>query len=176
MPAPTTTQIAAPTQSASPSPSAAEPAAETTGVPPWLWWLLGAVAVAIAVAVPLLLRASRRRTWHADFAAAEGETAWFARVFIPELRRAGSLDRLAGAWAVGSSRVSALEDRLTALEATAPDDPNRARARWLRDAVRAARDRLNVSITAGALETLQQDLDSAAAEVEAMLTASDRNG
>ena len=55
--------------------------------------LLAAVIVAVAVAVPLLLRARRRRAWRADLAAAEGEVAWFARVLVPQLRLAESLDR-----------------------------------------------------------------------------------
>ena len=54
----------------------------------------------------------------ADLAAAEDEVAWFARVLIPELRQSGSAEQVAGGWAVGSSRVSAVEDRLTALEAS----------------------------------------------------------
>ena len=37
------------------------------------------------------------------------------------------------------ARVSALEDRLTGLEATAHDDTGQARAQGLRDAVRATR-------------------------------------
>jgi hypothetical protein len=41
-------------------------------------------------------------------AANKGEVAWFARVLVPELRRAESLDQAAGGWTVGSSQVSAL--------------------------------------------------------------------
>jgi hypothetical protein len=136
-----------------------------------LWWLLAAVLVAVAVAIPLLLRARRRRTWQADLAAAEGEVAWFARSLVPDLRRAASLDQAAGGWAVGSSRVSALEDRLTALEATAADDAGRGRARMLRDAVRASRNRLSVLIAAGDAEALRRDLDAVAAELDTALVS-----
>jgi hypothetical protein len=166
----TTSAIAAPTPSATPSPSATGSAADSGTQ--WLWWLLAAVAVAAAVAIPLLVRAQRRGAWREDLAAAEGEVAWFARALIPELRQSSSLDQVAGGWAVASSRVSALEDRLTALEATAPDDADRLRARALRDAVRTARRRVSVLITAGQVDTLGPDLDEVAADVDRTLVAS----
>ena len=72
--------------------------------------LLAAVIVAVAVAVPLLLRARRRRAWREDLEAAEDEVGWLARVLVPELQQAESLDQAAGGWTVGSSQVSALED------------------------------------------------------------------
>jgi hypothetical protein len=100
---------------------------------------------------------------------AEGEVAWFARVLVPELRLAESLDQATGGWTVGSRQVSALEDRLTALEATAPDDAGRTHARTLRDAVRAARTRLHGLLAAGQVDTLQRDLDAVAAELERAL-------
>ena len=165
----TESALAAPTPSPTPSPPAPGSAADTSDATGWLWWLLAAVIVAVAVAVPLLLRARRRRAWRADLAAAEGEVGWFARVLVPELQRAESLDQAAGGWAVGSSQVSALEDRLTALEATAPDDAGRTRARTLRDAVRTARSRLHGLLTAGQVDTLQRDLDAVAAELERAL-------
>jgi hypothetical protein len=102
-------------------------------------------------------------------AANKGEVAWFARVLVPELRLAESLDQAAGGWTVASSQVSALEDRLTALEATAPDDAGQTRARTLRDAVRAARTRLHGLLTAGQVDSLQRDLDAVAAELERAL-------
>jgi hypothetical protein len=84
---------------------------------------------------------------------------------------AASLDQAAGGWAVGSCRVSALEDRLTALEATAADDAGRGRARTLRDAVRASRNRLSVLIAAGDAEALRRDLDAVAAELDTALVS-----
>jgi hypothetical protein len=128
------------------------------------------------VAVPLLVRARQRRAWLADLAATEEEVAWFARVLIPELRQAGSFDQVAGGWAVGSSRVSAVEDGLTALEASAPDDAGRTRARALRDAVRASRARMQELVGSGDAETLPRDLDAVAAELEAVLGAANPNG
>lgn len=160
---------AAPASSGTSSPSAAGSTSDSSDVTAWLWWLLAAVLVAVAVAVPLLLRARRRQRWRADLAAAEGEVAWFARSLVPDLRRAALVDEAAGGWAVGSSRVSALEDRLIALEATARDDAGRGRARTLRDAVRASRNRLSVLIAARDAEALQRDLDAVAAELDAAL-------
>ncbi|HEX2361758.1 MAG TPA: hypothetical protein VHI11_06775 [Jiangellaceae bacterium] len=167
------------TESPSPTPSessttvssAAGSSAATTGVPTWLWWLLAALALAAVIAVPLLVSARRRRAWLADLTAAENEVAWFARVLILELQQAGSVERVAVGWAVGSSRVSAVEDRLTALEASAPDDAGRAWARTLRDAVRAARDHMQELTGSGSGDTLLRDLDAVAAELEAALRA-----
>ena len=107
----------------------------------------------------------------ADLAAAEDEVAWFARVLIPELQQQGSAELVAGGWAVGSSRVSAVEDRLTALEASAPDDAGRTRARTLRDAVRASRARMQELVASAATHTLPQDLAAVATELEAALGA-----
>ena len=107
----------------------------------------------------------------ADLAAAEDEVAWFARVLIPELRQSGSAEQVAGGWAVGSSRVSAVEDRLTALEASAPDDTGRTRARTLRDSVRASRARMQELVASAATDTLPQDLDAVVTELEAALGA-----
>jgi len=101
--------------------------------------------------------------------AAEREIAWLARSLIPELRRVASPDQAAGAWIVESSRVSALEDRLTGLEATARDDTGRARARNLRDAVRTASSQLNILINDGQFDTLPRDLDAVAGELETAL-------
>jgi uncharacterized protein HemX len=168
--------LAAPTPSPSPSPPAPGSAADTTDATGWLWWLLAAVIGVVAVAVPLLLRVRRRRAWRTDLAAAEGEVAWFARVLVPELRLAESLDLAAGGWTVGSIQVSALEDRLTALEATGADDAGRIRARTLRDTVRAARTRLHGLLTAGHVDTFQRqrELDAVAAELERALETPQR--
>jgi hypothetical protein len=53
--------------------------------------VLAAIALAVAVAAPLLVRARRRRAWRADLASAAEEVAWFARVLVPELLRMSSL-------------------------------------------------------------------------------------
>jgi hypothetical protein len=141
-----------------------------------LWWLLAALAVGLAIGIPLLLRARRREAWRNDLVAAEGEVAWFARLLIPELRRAGSADQVAGGWGVASSRVGALEDRLVALEASAPDDADRARALALRDAVRASRVHLDELVRSGATDTLLRDLDAIAARLEAALQVGSAGG
>ena len=114
-----------------------ETAEDADGVPAGVWWLLAALVAGLAIGVPLVLRSRRRQAWQSDFATSQAEATWLTRELLPELRRAGSREQVAGGWAVSSARVGALEDDLTALEATAPDDPDRARARALRDAVRA---------------------------------------
>ncbi|MGH2392552.1 MAG: hypothetical protein ACRDGH_03515 [Candidatus Limnocylindria bacterium] len=160
----------------SPSPSAAAAATDSGGATAWLWWLLAALAVALAAGIPLLLRARRREAWRSDLAAAEAEVAWFARVLIPEFRQADSADQLAGGWAVASSRISAVEDQLTALEASAPDDAGRARARALRDAVRTSRVHLHELVRSGATDTLVRDLDAIAARLETALSVPNPGG
>ena len=159
------------TESASPdsSKSVANAPAEDEGVPSWVWWLLAVLVVGAAVGSPLVVRARRRRAWRQELATAESELAWFARVLLPELRQGGSLEQMTGGWAVGRTRVEAADDRLTALESTAPDDPGRERARSLRDAVRVARGRLQQLTGPGPHDTWALDLDAIIADVEVVL-------
>ena len=58
---------------------------------------------------------------------------------LPQLQQTRTPDALAGGWDVSAARVGAVEDRLTGLEAAAPDESRAARAGTLRDAVRASR-------------------------------------
>lgn len=162
----------APTPSSTPAPS---PTPSTVGqpaedVPPtWVWWLVGGIAVVLAAGLPLLAVLRRRSAWHSSLTEAENDVGWFARELVPDLRRAGTEERLAGRWAVLSGRVVAMEDRLTQLEATAPDDADRRRARVLRDAVRAARVRLDDVVSRGSAPELALDLDDVASGLEAAL-------
>jgi hypothetical protein len=117
----------------------AEPDEKDTGVAGWVWWVLAALVVGAAVAVPLGLRARRRSAWQRGVEEGKDELAWLARELLPELRQAGSREAMAGGWAVSQARVVATEDRLTALEAAAPDEAGRRRALSFRDAARHAR-------------------------------------
>jgi hypothetical protein len=92
-----------------------------------------------------------------------------ARDLVPELRRSGSREQAAGGWAVSSARVGTLEDRLTALTATAPDDPALQRATTLRDAVRASRTRLDALATPGTDQSLSTELDAVVTDLESAL-------
>ena len=133
-----------------------------------MWWLLGALVVALAVAIPLLVAASRRRAWRADLAAAEQEVGWFVQTLLPTLQQAGSATAVSGGWGVGEARVAAVEDRLTALAASARDDAGRARALALRDGVRLARERIRNLAGSGAAD-LSRDLAAVAADLAATL-------
>ena len=157
----TTTPFSAPAETVTLTPTtsmaSAQPTSTTTGPPAWPWWLLGAALIAVAIAVPLLLAARRRRnSWTAQLMTATGEIVWYARQLIPQLQEAGSRDQLAGAWQVTRDRVSALEDTLTGLQSTASDEPEAARARGLRDAVRDARTRIDA-----AADTARPPVDTA---------------
>ena len=162
---------AAPT-SAPPStapPAGASSSTQDEGTPSWVWWLLAAVLLGAAVAIPLLVRARRRKAWRRQLAEAEGELGWFARELLPELRRAMSREQVAGGWAISSARVAEAEDRLTVLESTAPDDAGQARARALRDASRLARGRMEDLVAPGPHDTWALDLDAVMADLEAAL-------
>jgi hypothetical protein len=166
-----------PSPSASPSPSgtAASEPAETGGVP-WIWWALAGLLLAAAIATPLLVRAHRRQVWRADFAAAEQEVAWFARVLVPELAQSGSLDQIEGGWTVGADRITAAEDRLTALEASAPDEVTQTETRTLRDAVRASRGRVEELLQSGNPQSISPTLNEVTAELETALRTVDQAG
>ena len=139
----TATATPTPTPTPTPSPSATASAApapvadEGGGIPGWVWLL---VAAAIAgLAGFLVVRSRRRAAWDAELAEGEEEVAWFGRVLLPQLQETTTPDALAGGWQVSAARVSAAEDRLTGLEAAAPEEQRAARARTLRDAVRESR-------------------------------------
>lgn len=134
-----------------------------------MWWLLAAALVAAALAAFLVPRARRSRAWRADLAGAEGETAWFARELLPQLQQAGSLDEVAGGWQVSAGRVTALEDQLTRLEPSAPDEAGQARARELRDAVRVARRGVEDLITSRDPAALAHELGAIAIQLTATL-------
>jgi hypothetical protein len=125
-----------------------------------------AVILVAAIAVPLLIRASRRNSWRAEFSNAQNEVAWFARSLLPQLEQAGSTDQIAGGWAVASPRVAAAADALTGLEATAPNDEGRNQSRILRDAVRAASDQMQRLLAPGGPVVLPQDLEQIRVNLE----------
>lgn len=166
--APTST---APTSTAPPAQQKdqSEPADDST-IPSWVWWVLVAVGLAAAGAAALLVPRARKRTaWRADLAVAEGEVAWFARELLPRLQQARSLDEVAGGWQVAQGRVTAVEDRLTALETTAPDEPGTARARDLRDAVRTARRGIETLVTTRADPFFTRELGAITTDLTAAL-------
>lgn len=125
------------------------------------------------------MQARRRRAWADGWARTQAEAAWFARQLVPELREAStSPERLAGAWQVGgANRVRALEDELTALVASTPDDRRRADAVSLRDAVRTGRERIDALTAVGSTSAeeaagkhLAAALDAVAGLVESALS------
>jgi len=142
-PTPTETPTPTPTPTAAAAPAATD--ADDGGLPAWLWWLL-AILLAGLVAY-LILRARRRAAWDAEEAEAEVEVGWLARELLPQLQQSGTPEALAGGWQVSAARAGAAEDRFTGLETSAPDETRAARARDLRDAVRAARSDVESLIT-----------------------------
>ncbi|HYN66190.1 MAG TPA: hypothetical protein VES93_04825 [Ornithinibacter sp.] len=142
---PTPTPSPTPTPTATVSAAPAPVDAEGGGIPAWLWWLLAALVAGLAGF--LVMRARRRSAWDADAATAEAEVSWFARELLPQLQQAPTTDAIAGGWQVSAARVGVVEDRLTGLEAAAPDETRGARARTLRDAVRGSRADVELVLT-----------------------------
>ena len=132
-----------PSLSSSPSPAPGEAAGtaseETVSTPVWVAL---ALVVAATVGTWLLVRARKRRSWLTRLEGAKAEVAWFARELIPQLRAAGSVDRVVGGWQVAVPRVASAEDQLTVLESSARSQEDAAQARQLRDAVRSAREKM----------------------------------
>lgn len=159
------------TPGAASTPSAAQAAQEgASGTPAWLWWLLAALGVVLAAVIIWLIKHRSRRTkWTGDLSAATGEVTWFARALLPQLGRAMSVEQIAAGWQVAAPRVSALEDRLTALDATAPAPEYAARARTVRDAVRSSRLRISTLPASADRSAVGQALGRSAAELEAAL-------
>jgi hypothetical protein len=102
--------------------------------------------------------------------------AWFARVLLPELAQSGSLDQVEGGWTVGADRTAAAEDRLTALEASAPDEVTQTETRTLRDAVRASRGRVEELLQSGDPVAISPTLTEIATDLEAALSSVDQAG
>lgn len=170
-PSPTASETTAVAQPSVPSTTVAaeSTAGESQGVPAWVWWLLAAIVIALAIAIPVLLRRRRMDRWLDDFARARAEVTWLARELIPQLRHTGSSQLVAGGLEMSSARIVAAEDQLTALIASAPDDVTLDRSRILRDALRDARTRLDAVASSGTDEALATDLDGIAGELEAAL-------
>ena len=181
------TVIAAPTVTAAPTPQPATPtptptaaqteavtpaSSDTSSTPAWLWWLLGAIVLAVAVVSTFLIRRNnRKQAWADKLSSSEADVAWFARELIPHLSQAPSVQQVAGGWRISSDRVIAAEDRLTSLEAAAIDDVGRGQARTLRDAVREARARLDALAVVGDMATALSQLQGAAGALEAALAS-----
>jgi hypothetical protein len=102
--------------------------------------------------------------------------AWFARVLVPELGQSGTLDLVEGGWTVSASRIAAVEDRLTVLEASAPNDSALTGTRALRDAVRESRGRMEGLLQSGNPEAISPTLNEIAAELETALGSLDQTG
>ena len=167
------TESPRPTETASPSP--AEETAETEsatdeGIPAWVWWLLAGLAVAaVLLALILVPRARRRSAWDEELAAAESGAAWLARELLPQLQQVGSPAEVSGGWQVAAGRVTQVEDQLTGLESSAPDEVRRNRALLLRDALRDARHGVEQVIVTRDPTTVPRDLAAVATNLSAVL-------
>ena len=163
---PTPTPTVAQTEAVTPTSSS------TSSTPAWLWWLIGAIVLAVVIVSAFLIRRNnRKQAWADRLASSEADVAWFARELIPQLSQAPSVQQIAGGWRISSGRIVAAEDRLTSLESAATDEVGRGQTRTLRDAVRSARARLDALAVVGDMGTAMSQLQAAAGELEAALAA-----
>ena len=163
---PTPTPTVAQTEAVTPTSSS------TSSTPAWLWWLIGAIVLAVIIVSAFLIRRNnRKQAWADRLSSSEADVAWFARELIPQLSQAPSVQQIAGGWRISSGRIVAAEDRLTSLESIATDEVGRGQARTLRDAVRGARARLDALAVVGDMGTAMSQLQAAAGELEAALAA-----
>ncbi len=168
-PAPTSatpTPVPSVTSTTSTSTATSTATSPSSGPPAWVWWLLAALLIATAVAIPLIVRARRHAAWRRELVDAEAEIAWLARELLPQLRHEGSLPGIAGGWSVGEPRVIAVEDHLAVLESTGPDQPDRGRAGELLDAARRARTGMQSLTAASPDEPWVLDLDAIIDDLE----------
>jgi hypothetical protein len=133
----------------------------------WLWWLGLALLIAgIGLVGWLVAAVRRRRQWQTNFEAAQAESGWLSQELLPGLTASGSVDQVAGGWAVSRSRVVDLEDQLTALDASAATQ-DQGKALPLREAVRSARvtvDGIAEGVSEGEMWALE--IDEAIATLE----------
>jgi hypothetical protein len=134
-----------------------------------VWWVLAGLAIGAVLAMILVPRARRRSAWDKDLVAAQDGVAWLARELLPQLQQVGSPAEVSGGWQVAASRVTQVEDQLTGLESSAPDEVRRNRALVLRDAVRDARHGVEQVIVTRDPTTVPRDLAAVATNLSAVL-------
>ena len=79
-----------------------------------------------------------------------------------------------GGWNVGANRIFAVEDRLTVLKGSAPDDAGQTGKRILRDAVRGSRARVEELLQSGDPAAISPTLNEVATRLEAALSSLDQ--
>ncbi len=128
-PAPTRTP-GAPTQASTPTSAAAPTSSTPAATPvssspsPWVWWLLGLLAVGavIALVVVAVRRRRTREVWSARRAGAVAESTWLAHELLPSALSAQSPAARRDRWTASRPRVAALHRNLGELVASAPKD------------------------------------------------------
>jgi hypothetical protein len=132
--------------------------------------LLALLLLAALIGIPLWLRArGREQRWTEEFDAAAAEVTWLCRTVIPQLQQQSPSTQVAGGWAVALPRVVAAEDKLTALESSAPDQDHAARARVVRDGLRSAHTRLDSVAQSVDPAVISSELAGTAASLEQVI-------
>jgi hypothetical protein len=143
----------APVASAAPTTAApvTAPVAETSGAVPWWAWALLLLAVAGIVTGIVVIQGRRRRAveaWDRGLADAEDAALWLHDRVLPTVLA----DRLpapaATAWPAARPRLLDLDEQLTTLGRTAPDEERRAAVVTLRSALADAAGALDRRATA----------------------------
>jgi hypothetical protein len=148
-----TTTAAAPT----PTPTSTQTSAETasTGEIPWWAWLLLLLAVVGLVAGIVALMTRRRRAlggWDQPLADAEASAQWLQDRVLPATLGVEDPAEAVAAWAAVRPRFLELDEQLTGLLRTAPDDERRAMAASLRVALADVATALDDRSSAGSMD------------------------
>jgi hypothetical protein len=139
---------------------------ETPGAIPWWAWLLLLLAVAGIVAGIVVMQGRRRRAvevWDRGLADAEDAALWLHERVLPPVLADRAPTVTATAWPAARPRLLELDEQLTALGRTAPDEERHAAVVTLRSAL---------ADTAGALDRRAAAPDAqgwAAAQTQAQL-------
>ena len=142
-------------------------------VAPWIWVLLVVSLLVAGAVVVLVPRARRRREWASGLAAAEAEVGWVAHELLPGLQVAATPDVLEAGWHHFRPRLDAAEQSLSTLADTARDEPGRARAAELGEALRTTRGAVVELVEARLPGPRTAELSLLAAQLEAVLAQGD---
>jgi hypothetical protein len=157
----TTTAVVAPpaatTTAATPTPAPTQTSAETasTGEIPWWAWLLLLLAVVGLVAGIVALMTRRRRAlegWDQPLADAEASAQWLQDRVLPATLGVEDPAEAVAAWTAIRPRFLELDEQLTGLLRSAPDDERRAMAASLRVALADVATALDDRSSAGSMD------------------------
>jgi hypothetical protein len=133
----TTTRTAVALPTSAPASTTSSETESTSEIPWWAWLLLLLVVAALVVGIPLLAGRRRREVegWERPMADAEASAQWLHDRVLPTALAGTDPGPAAAAWSAVRPRFLELDEQLTGLVRTAPDDGCQAIAASLRAAL-----------------------------------------